>query len=101
MAQEAAQNPQATQELMAAAQQRLEAEGTNSEDAKLAFGSMQNLAKLNQTQGNNQNQYAQANTNFAGNTTTNPFAGNTNAYEMLNKKDFMNDDFMAMSAGIS
>ena len=132
-AEEAAKNPEVAQKLMTDVQQKLETEGINSEDAKIAYGSMQNLARLSQNPwqaqmqsqsapsvtdyeqaqaqsqyvpqitGNKQAQaqYSQANTSFSGNMGTNPFAVNTSAYNMLNKKDIADEDFMAVCAGIN
>lgn len=89
LAQEAAKNPQVAQQLMAAAAQRLQSEGTESEDAKVAFGSLTNLAKAQPT--------AVASTglnnpgiNFGG-LSSNPFSS----------KGFMDKDLISMYGGIA
>lgn len=100
LAQQAAQSPEAAQQLMAAAGQRLQSEGAESEDAKIAFGSLSRLAAQTQTTAP-QSQYAQNNTSFTGNSTqqtTNPFQFNPNKYSQT---DFMDKDFMAMNAGLA
>lgn len=89
MAIEAKKDPKAIQQLMAAAAQRLDQEGKESEDAKIAFGSLQKIAKL---QAKNQTSGAQSQTQYAQNT-----AGASNPFN----KDYMNEDFMAMGAGLS
>lgn len=86
MAIEAKKDPKAVQQLMATAVQRLQQEGTESEDAKIAFGSLQKLAQSQASESTSQNQYAQNTT-----ATSNPFY----------KRDYMNDDFMAMGAGLA
>lgn len=100
LAQQATQSPETAQKLLAAAGEKLQAEGNESEDAKVAFGSLTRLSQGLST--NNQTQYAQNNPNFTGTdnkqtTNTNPFKFNPNAYS---QPDFMDKDFMAMNAGI-
>lgn len=90
IAEEASKDPQKAQELMATVAQKLQAEGTDSEDAKIALASIQNIVQSQPTQ------YAQS---FSGNsetpnsntTSSNPFASN----------EYMNKDFMAMGAGLA
>lgn len=84
---EAQNNPQAVQELMATAAQRLQQEGGESEDAKIAFTSMQNIA--------NSQAYASANAKQKRNP---QFQGSTNPFSQA---DYMNNDFMAMGAGLA
>lgn len=86
ISQQATQDPQAVQQLMAQAAQRLEQEGTESEDAKIAFGSLQKIA--------NSEAYANSNTKQKRNT---QFQGSTNPFSQA---DYMNNDFMAMGAGL-
>lgn len=85
--QQATQDPKAIQQLMATAAQRLQQEGGESEDAKIAFTSMQNIA--------NSQAYANENTKQKRNT---QFQGSTNPFSQA---DYMNNDFMAMGAGLA
>lgn len=85
--QKAAQDPKAIQELMATAAQRLQQEGAESEDAKIAFTSMEKIA--------NSQAYASANAKQKRNT---QFQGSTNPFSQA---DYMNNDFMAMGAGLA
>lgn len=101
LAQQAAQNPEAAQQLLAAAGEKLQAEGQDSEDAKVAFGSLTRLAAQTQTQtANAQSQYAQ---NFTGNETQQQ-TNTTNPYKFipsaLSELDYKDKDFMAMSSGL-
>lgn len=93
LATEATQDPAKLQELMAAAQQKIDQEGQNSEDAKVAFGSLTKLAQVVQPAANNSQYLAQADPTSQGSGGANSFA--TNAYS-----DYMNKDFMAMGAGL-
>lgn len=101
LAQQATQNPETAQQLLAAAGEKLQAEGGESEDAKVAFGSLTRLSQGLPT--NNQTQYAQNNPSFTGTEnkenkqTTNPFNFNPYAYSQQN---FLDKDFMAMNAGL-
>lgn len=98
LAAEASQSPEAAQQLVAAAKEKLQAEGAESEDAKVAFGSLTRLAQ-NQPL-NNETQYAQNQTSFTGTgkQTTNPYKINPKAFSQV---DFMDQDFMAMDAGLA
>lgn len=85
---QANQNPEVAQQLMQAAAQKIQQEGASSDEAKLAFGSLQNLAQMTQSQAKaptNASQYAQYNPNST--TGNNPFD--------------MDKDFMAQSVGLS
>lgn len=101
LAEEARQNPQAAQQLLAAAGEKLQAEGTESEDAKVAFGSLTRLAQNQPT--NNEAQYTQNAPSFTGNenqqqtNATNPFKFNPKATSQV---DYMDQDFMARGAGL-
>lgn len=103
LAEEASKNPETAQQLLMAANEKLQAEGNESEDAKVAFGSLTRLSQGLPT--NNQTQYAQNNPNFTGTeskenkqtTNANPFKFNPNAYS---QPDFLEKDFMAMNAGL-
>lgn len=93
LAQEASQSPEVAQQLMQAAAQKIQQEGADSEEAKLAFGSLQKLAQLSQQQNQTQTptnnyQYAQYSPSTTGN---NPFS----------QQDYMNKDFMAMAYGLA
>jgi len=107
------QNPQAIQEVIATAEQRLQAEGNESEDAKIAFGSLSKLKQAipAQAQTNTdaitnpsfqgQNQQFGYNQNSA---TTNPFASNPYAGGMnqpIINQNIMDKDFMALSCGLA
>ncbi|MFA7658095.1 MAG: hypothetical protein WCY19_01530 [Candidatus Gastranaerophilaceae bacterium] len=99
--QEARKNPEAAKQLMAAAEQKLQSEGKESEDAKIAFGSLQNLVKFAQTQANEkktENKSAQDNTSLTGNAATNLFAAGSKSAS--GQMDYMNEDFMALGAGL-
>lgn len=85
--QQAEQDPKAIQELMATAAQRLQQEGGESEDAKIAFASMEKIA--------NSQAYASENTKQKRNP---QFQGSTNPFSQA---DYMNNDFMAMGAGLA
>lgn len=93
LATEATQDPAKLQELMAAAQQKIDQEGQNSEDAKVAFGSLTKLAQAVQPAANNSQYLAQADPTLQRSGGANSFA--TNPYS-----DYMNKDFMAMGAGL-
>lgn len=93
LAQEAAKNPQVAQQVMTAAAQRLQSEGTDSEDAKVAFGALTNLSNA-QAVSTPSMAYAPGNTpsvNFSG-LSSNPFSqGN----------GFMSKDLISMYGGLS
>jgi len=106
LAEKANNDPKATQEIMAAAIQKLSKEGQGSDDAKLALGSLNNLKQAfpEQTQ-------VAANTSAAAPATTpsftgqNPFASNPFAAGMKNQsfdqQNYMDKDFMAMAGGLA
>lgn len=92
LAQEAAKNPQVAQQVMSAAAQRLQSEGTDSPDAKVAFGSLTNLAKAQpQAQTIASAGYNNPGMNFNG-LSSNPFSGS---------KNFMDKDLIAMYGGVA
>lgn len=103
---EASNNPQAMQEIMAAASNRLEQEGANSPDGKIAFNSLKKLTQ----------QYAQAdktktqaaagqnpniNNDFIANQAgANPF-GQYTMPSFDQGQDYMDKDFMSMRRGFA
>lgn len=100
IAENAKNNPQTMQEIMAAAEQRLQAEGANSADAKMAFGSLKKLAqqKAQQEQTPQQNGYQSAAAQSVyGNSYQSQYAMNN----PFSAQDYMNKDFMAASAGLA
>lgn len=75
VASEAGQNPEEMQQLVVAAAQKLQAEGIQSDDAKIAFKSLQKIAPVVMAQANeNQSQINKNDVNFTGNSGNNPFA---------------------------
>lgn len=99
LAQQAEKSPEQMQAMLTTAAQRLQAEGAESEDAKMVFGSLQNLAKIAQSSTNNFNPTAvQDNTAFAG--INNPY--NPEIMQKMYDTQYSDDkDFMAVSAGLA
>lgn len=87
----AMKDPQAAQKLMFAASQKLQADDNESEDAKVASRSLNNLSKVVPFQANASEQYAQNSPNMNNGLSSNPFANG----------DLMDKDLMAMSAGLA
>lgn len=109
MAEEASKSPEAAQQLIAAANQRLQSEGKDSEDAKVVFGSLNKLKNANKQQAADTQS-----TEVAQNTKTTPSftggiaAGLNQGYYNLqsnpffkNQMNYMDQDFMAMSCGLA
>lgn len=99
LAQQAAKSPEQMQAMLATAAQRLEAEGKDTEDAKVVFGSLENLAKIAQkTQATANPTAVQDNTAFTG--INNPFSPEQ-IQAMYNEQNSSDEDFMAMSSGLT
>lgn len=93
LAQEAAKNPQVAQQVMKAAAQRLQTEGTDSADAKAAFGSLTKLANA-QVASAKSTAYTPSvapSVNFSG-LSSNPFSSSNS---------FMDRDLISMYGGIA
>ncbi len=89
LAEEASQNPEVAQQVLLTARQRLEQEGMNSEDAKIAAESINNITKAIPVPASTTTKTTAAYTNTANNTaySYNPFSSNPEQNWM--QKDFM------------
>lgn len=94
VAREASQNPESAQKLILAAEQKLQQEGDSSEDAKIAFGSLQKIAKSIQEKGAQQTAGQQA---LA---TNSPFSNQKGLQQnSIFQMDWKDKDLGAMSLG--
>lgn len=104
LAAQGAQSPQAAQQIMFAAAQKLQQEGINSEETKAVADSIRSLSQNQQLMAQAQPQTQ--NPSFSGQTNPNQFQVNQEAMNIFKKQsmagqnDIMNKDFMAMSAGL-
>lgn len=91
MATEASKNPESAQKLIAAAQQKINQEGTETEDAKVAFGS---LKKLAESAPKTQTQQAS--------TSGNPYSNTQSGLSSNNifETDWKDRDIMTMNSGL-
>jgi len=97
LAKQASKSPEEMQAMLTTATQRLQAEGAETEDAKVVFGSLQNLAKIAQTQPSNNETAVQDNTAFTG--MNNPYNPEI-MQKMYEQQDANDKDFMASSVGL-
>ena len=95
-------DPQAMQEMLAAAAQRLQTEGGESEDAKIAFGSLSKMKQSAESQkaegdasSQTQGQAQPAAQSFQGQGQFNQYASNPFS------QDYKDKDFMAVGAGLA
>lgn len=94
VAREASQNPESAQKLIAAAEQKLQQEGDSSEDAKIAFGSLQKIANSIKEKGTQQATGQQA---LA---TNSPFSNQKGLQQnSIFQMDWKDKDLGAMSLG--
>ena len=105
IAAQAEQSPETSQQLMEAAAQRIQAEGAESEEAKVVIESLTRLAnKTPQSQVNpqmiGQDPTMAMNNPFAQNMYQNQLGLNSMSNNPFGENDFMNQDMMAMQAGL-